>query len=356
MLLDLVQNHGNQWKVISLQIGNNKTGQNVSTSADLSLSCCNCSSQCRSRFEKLKRLAKDPSSSLNSSSQPVERDGSSSQDTPIMSPSVNMHEFSSHPDSEPVLPIITPQPRSRAKGKAKEIPATQGNQQTTGAPQPQMNDGTTAPDSMDTFEGGIPRADMIHDINPVASGSAPPKESRKPILQPRPKPRPKGPTKGKISDPLILSENHIDRSGAIVSEETSPTGTMPDPRPNVAARPGKRAKRRASDISDILEAPKSKRAKTTRIADPTLSLAPTELEAPAPPTPTADSRPRESSETHSKQRGRSQKAKPSNSAVEINPEQTVQESLAPPTTDTDAPMMRTRRQSSRLQTAQRRSS
>ena len=44
MLLDLVQNHGNQWKVISLQIGNNKTGQNVSTSADLSLSCCNCSS------------------------------------------------------------------------------------------------------------------------------------------------------------------------------------------------------------------------------------------------------------------------------------------------------------------------
>lgn len=38
ILLDLVKDHGNQWKIISLQIGNNKTGQNVSTSVILSLS------------------------------------------------------------------------------------------------------------------------------------------------------------------------------------------------------------------------------------------------------------------------------------------------------------------------------
>ncbi|KJA24523.1 hypothetical protein HYPSUDRAFT_473559 [Hypholoma sublateritium FD-334 SS-4] len=340
MLLDLVKDHGNQWKIISLQIGNNKTGQN-----------------CRLRFEKLKRLAKNASSSLNPDpSYSIGRDGSTPQDTPMMSPSASMHEFPSHPDVEPVLPIITPRPKPRAKrkGKAKENSAAAGNQQTAGAAQPQLDVGMAELDSMDTVEDGTTRSDQVHDISAVESGSAPSKDSRKPILQPRPKPRPKGPAKGKVSEALLPSENHIDGSGLAAPEETGQAETIPDPRLNPAPKPGKRAKRRVNDISDILEAPKSKRAKAARIADSTLSLAPTELVAPA--SPTADSRNRESSKTDPKQRGRSQKANPSTPTAESKPEHIVQQSSAMPTTDMDAPMMRTRRQSSRLLTAQRRSS
>lgn len=274
----------------------------------------------------------------------------------MMSPSASMHEFSSHPDAEPVLPIITPRPKPRAKGKgkARENPAAVGSQQTAEASQPQVDDGTAAPDSMDTVESGTARVDQVHDINPVASGSALSKDSRKPILQPRPKPRPKGPAKGKVSDTLLPSENHIDRSGVAASEETDRAGSIPDPRPNSAPKPSKRTKRRANDISDILEAPKSKRAKAARIVDPTLSLAPTELEAPA--SPTADSRNRKSSKAGSRQRGRPRKDNPSTPPAETESEHTVQQSSAMPTTDVDAPMMRTRRQSNRLLTAQRRSS
>lgn len=264
-----------------------------------------------------------------------------------MSPPTNTHEFSSHPETESIMPTITPStsaPKGKGKGKKKSVASEP--QHASELSQPHTDRSGAASDMMDITEDGIVSVDKEMGTIPVESGSILSKNTTKP--KPRPRPRPKRPIKGVLSDipPKSLApENNIDLNMTSASGSMQTDAALPNSRPNKTVK-STRVKRKATEAPDSVQVSQSKRTKMSKIEDPKSSLSSKNLEVSG--LSTANSSNLESPQDAStpKQRGRPRKAKPSTA---IEPVQIAEATaIFAPTEGTSAPLSRTRRQSRRL--------
>ncbi|KDR83378.1 hypothetical protein GALMADRAFT_205382 [Galerina marginata CBS 339.88] len=238
-LLGLVESLGNQWKVISFKIGNNKTGQN-----------------CRMRYDKLKRLQKKPvhssgnpggvttgTSSIAGPSQLVQM-RNPEECMSILNLAVGGHEsFSQSPSATLPTPASTVKPRPRPKavwkGKTKEsVPA--------GGPSAQI----PTPEPADTSQTPLPKPALETQPIPkkprkkATEGTFQPDAIKAGILTLQPKPRPKASKKMEtvaVLTEISTADDRVATNDVPQSELADALGIalLPTPKPQVSKGPEK---------------------------------------------------------------------------------------------------------------------